>query len=404
LAHPGLTAESSFGASGNYGGLDQVRLLEWVRDNIAQFGGDPDNVTIFGESAGASSVCDLIASPLAKGLFHRAVVESAACTSKRSAQYLDHAAPISGRQSAEDLGRDAAQLLGCDQDSDPVACMRAKTPAEIFSTLKPATGTFMSGPFFRSIVDGHLLPDAPMAIIEAGNHSRVPVIGTVNQNEEGLWRMSVIMPALGGHGYTLQNANDTVDPTRFASFVSFAFGPANQQDVMAMYPTVTTGADAVEATEQLMTDVVFVCPLRRSLRALAQGNQSIYLGYFTRVPPNSLVAREHLWAIHASEIPYVFGTLDAAAQIYLPLDQTDRNLSDAMMKAWFSMAKQGDPGTVQGMDWPAYDATSNQYLEWNWPAAVHGDLRKTQCDYINTFRDSNLCTSGGTNLPLACYM
>jgi len=404
LAHPGLTAESSFGASGDYGSLDQIRLLEWVRDNIAQFGGDPDNVTIFGESAGASNVCDLVASPLAQGMFDRAVLESAACTSKRSAQYLDHVAPISGKKSAEDLGLDAAQTLGCAQADNPVACMRNKTPGEIFSALKPATGTFMSGPFFRTIVDGHMLPDAPMAIIEAGRQNKVPVIGTANQNEEGLWRMTVIMPALGGHGYTLQDANETVDPSRFASFVSWAFGAANQQVVMAIYPKVTTGAEAVEATERLMTDVVFVCPLRRSLQALSQGSQNVFMGSFTRVPPNTIVAREKLGAIHSSEIKYVFGTLDAAAQIEKPLDQTDSDLSDAMTKAWFSMAKLGDPGAAQGVDWPAYDTTSTRYLEWNWPAEVHDDLRKTQCDYIDAFRDSDLCRSGGTTLPLACLM
>ena len=184
LAHPDLTAESENRASGNYGGLDQVRLLEWVRDNIVQFGGDPDNVTIFGESAGGSSVCDLVASPLATGLFEHAVIESATCTSERSAQYLDRLAPITGKESAESVGEQAARLAGCADSTDVLACLRAKKPSELFAAIQPASGAFQPGkPFFHAIVDGYLLPRAPLETIQSGAHNQVPVMGTVNGNE-----------------------------------------------------------------------------------------------------------------------------------------------------------------------------------------------------------------------------
>ncbi len=403
LAHPALTAESPAGASGNYGGLDQVRLLEWVRDNIEQFGGDPDNVTIFGESAGASSVCDLVASPLAAGLFHRAVIESAACTSARSAQYLDRLAPVTGKQSAQALGETAAQLAGCDEAEDPVTCLRSKTVAELFASIQPASGAFEAGsrPFFHAIVDGSLLPEAPMDIIAAGEHNHVPVIGSVNQNEKGLWRAGETMPMLGGSGITMQDAQETVEATRFAAVVSWLFGQDRQQEVLAMYPQVTTGPEAVIAYEQLMTDLVFRCPLRRSLRAMAQWNPA-YLGYFTRVPPGSFVDREQYGAVHSSEIPYVFGTLDAAALIYQPLQQADRDLSHAMMSAWYALAQSGDPGT-DAVTWPAYQESSDEYLQWDWPPQVGSDLRKEQCDYIDAFRESDACSGLGTK-PMACAM
>jgi len=402
LAHPGLTAESPEGASGNYGGLDQVRLQQWVRDNIEQFGGDPSNVTIFGESAGASSVCDLVASPLASGLFQRAVVQSASCTSERAAQYLDRPAPITANKSAESLGVEAADSLGCSGEQDVVACMRAKSPAALFQAIRPASGTFMTGPFFRSIVDGYLLPDAPMKIIEANQHNDVPFIGLVNQNEEGLWRASVVMPALGGQGFTMQDAESTVEATRFPELVSLMFGADRQQDVLALYPQVSTGPEAVVTYEQLMTDLIFVCPLRRSVRALARWSESTYLGYFSRVAPGSFVEREQFGAVHSSEIAYVFGNLDAAAQIYLPLGQADQDLSDAMMHAWLSLAQSGDP-SAGSLVWPPYDEIGGAYVHWDWPVQTDTNLRKAQCDYIDAFRESDACT-GGATMPWACYM
>ncbi len=402
LAHSGLTAESPVGASGNYGALDHVRLLEWVRDNIEQFGGDPNNVTIFGESAGASSVCDLIASPLAAGLFHRAVVESAACTSERSAQYLDKLAPITGKKSAYSLGDEAADALGCSDEQDVVACMRSKKPSALFSSIHPASGVFMPGPFFRSIVDGHFLPSAPMQVIEAGEHNDVPFIGLVNENEKGLWRISEVIPLLGGHGYTLEDADETVVATRFATVVSLSFGVDRLQEVLAMYPPVTSGSDAVLAYERLMTDLIFVCPLRRTVRALSQWDENVYLGFFTRVPPGSYVDREQYGAIHASEIAYVFGNLDVAPQIYQPFLQDDWDLSGAMMQSWLSLARSGDPST-DVVSWPAYDESSDRYLQWDWPVESADGLRKTQCDYVDAFRESDACSGLGRK-PWACAM
>jgi len=403
LAHPLLSAEASYGASGNYGLLDQVLLLEWVRENAREFGGDPSNVTVFGESAGGGSVCHLVASPLAGGLFHRAVIQSASCPAAPAIRYLDVAAPVSDTPSAHEQGLEAEAKLGCEGATDPLACMRDHTPGELFEELEPSTGGFVGGVRFWPIVDGDFLPDAPGVIIEQGAHNAVPLIGGANANEIGLWRTFAIIPGLGGEGWTLEHADATVDPAAFVTAVNVWFGLAYGQQVLALYPEVTTGSEAVLAYERLLTDLLFVCTTRRYVRAFAHAESRTWLYLFTRVPPGSYADKELFGAIHGAEIKYPLGTLAEAEAIALPLTEDDDSLSAAMMSYWVRFAHTGDVNGGGAVSWPAFDDAGDRHLELAWPLAAGDSLRQQQCDLFDEFRQSLVCQGVGSK-PLACML
>lgn len=412
LAHAGLSDESPANASGNYGMLDQVLLLNWIQDNAQEFGGSPQNVTIFGESAGGGSVCHLVASPLGAGLFHRGVIQSASCPDPVAMRFLDRESPI-GAESAETLGDDAAAILECTSSDVPavIACMRGLTAGQLYQTLCPSTGAFVDGdawfPRLWPIVDGHFLHDATGAVISDGLHNHVPIIGGTNSNEMGLWRLIHTIPILGGEAAIallleglIDEAIETIDPDAMRLPVVALFGLLYRDRILELYPPGSTGRETVEAYERLLTDLMFACPTRRYMRALAGDIDSqVWLYHFTRVPQDPFAL--DIGAIHGLDIQYVFGNLDMESAMWNEsLDEDDAALSTAIMGYWARFSRTGDPNGDGAVEWLDYDGVTDSHLELDAIISPSSNLNQAGCNLIDEFRAAR-CESGGT-LPLAC--
>jgi len=302
FAHPELTKESDRNASGNYGFLDQISGLEWVQKNIANFGGDPKRVTIFGESAGSWSVNVLTASPLAKGLFQRAIGESGA-----------EFAPLRTLDEAEQGGVRFAKSAG----AESLAALRAKPAAELLKI-----GGAASGP----IVDGWFLPKDVRSIYAEGKQNDVALLIGSNADE----------------GTAFVTGNIRADGFRAAAKSRLG----DQADAyLKIYPADSDDA-AKKSSADAMRDQIFGWEMRTWARMQNKtGKSKVYLYYFSKVPPGEFGAK--LGAYHASEIAYVFENLRGGTPI-------DKKLSDEMSSYWVNFAAAGDPNGKALPKWPVY--------------------------------------------------
>lgn len=364
LAHPQLRAESPANVAGNYGLMDQIKALEWVRDNIRGFGGDPARVTIFGESAGAVAVCDLVASPPARGLFVRGIMQSGPCSA--DLKPLD-VPPLSIADSGLKQGLRAQSLLSCDAAPDPLACMRGKTVAEIFTALAPATSPlFTTGEVYSPIVDGAVLTGQPLSVLQSGAAAATPLLMGTNANEIALWRplYQAGVDTLAEYLFVLETLDFDVNAT-----LDY---PSAQ--LLALYPAAND-AEALPAFERFRTDITFTCPTRRSIRARTATGVRGYLYDFARVAP-ALVG---FGAVHAAEIVYVFNTVPLVGY-----GAADRALATAMQTYWANFAKFGDPNGGALAAWPDYVVASDRHLELNAPTLDKANHRKAECDFLDT--------------------
>jgi para-nitrobenzyl esterase len=322
--------------------MDQQFALKWVRRNISAFGGDPNKVTIFGESAGGFSVLANMASPTAKGLFQRGIVESGAYTI---------IFPQLTLPAAEAYGQQFATAVGC--PSQTAACLRGLSVQTIIGRGSVYTGTA------NPIVDGTILTQPISDALKSGQFNRVPVMNGTTRDEIR-WFVGLTELATG----------HVLTAAEYPGAVAASVGPANASRVLARYPLADYDSPSL-ALAAVSTDQVMACPARRLDRILTTRVRTFSFEFADRTAPAYFPAASFPYgAAHTLEIPYLFPLYHGGLGVAHPLNPAQERLSDQMVSYWTRFAKSADPNSDETPEWPRFQARNQKVQSLALPSAA----------------------------------
>ena len=340
LAAPALDAESPEHVSGNYGSLDQIAMLKWVKSNIAAFGGDPNHVFLFGTSAGGGNICALMTAPAAAGLFQSAAMES----SVPSGCELSTLADIENG-----TGKTVVDKLGCDTTHDVAACLRSKDVKEVIAALP---GKFSVLPrFYGPNIDGVVFPGQPRERLADGKSAMMPIIIGNQTGETKEWA---------------DTAGAVRDDASYAAAIDRVFGANARASILAHYPAASYPTPR-EAFTRVTTDALFTCATRRIADLFAR-KVPVYRYLFDRSLDNDPVQKAR-GPIHTIEHAYLFGWQGK----YVPTE-SDRATQTDMVGYWTNMARTSNPNDSALPPWPKATVKNQAYLMFAaTPTAKTGD-------------------------------
>ncbi|NVO02046.1 MAG: carboxylesterase family protein [Bacteroidetes bacterium] len=333
LVHPGLEPENINGVSGNYAVLDQILALTWVKNNIANFGGDTNKVMIFGESAGGVDVGNLLLTPLASGLFQRACIESAVpviddylSSKNKGISYVD---------SFTTVGNDVQKI----------AYMRSLPSDSLVRFETPPISGGAVGMGWRPVLDNVVFHNLPYQGFQSGSFNKVPLIIGSNSDE-----MSLSVPP-------------TVLPIMVTALINSTVPAAFQAQATSLYPPGTTNTEAKASYIGILTDAQFTATARRAAQCISQNQtEPVYRYFFTH--KHTIPALAVYGSYHGMELFYVFNTWENAPLGSGPLfSAQDDSVQFAMMKYWSNFANTGNPNGIGLVNWPQYQSSTDCYLE-----------------------------------------
>lgn len=360
LADGDLSAEdANHPVSGNYGIEDQAAALRWVRDNIAAFGGDPDKVTIFGQSAGGVSVCAQLSSPASAGLFQRAIIQSGPC-----------ATPLSELDAVSVLGQRLSEGLGCDDAEDRLACMRSK-PADDVAEVLPPDPSFAFGEGYTvwwPVLDGKIIPEQFDAAFNAGRFNKVPIINGATLDEGSLivWL---------SHNFLFQ----PLQADQYLGRLEYLVGDRHTAELVAAQYPLANYADPFEALTEAFSDGFFNCQTRTITKALSR-HVPVWAYQFDYREAPFFVPGTDLKAFHSAEIQYIFANPMSVTQSGFEGEQAE--LSRVMMGFWGQFARAGDPNYESLPTWPQF-MPGDKTLLFDASSSVASNVHRGDCNFWN---------------------
>ena len=364
LAHPALAEESEHNSTGNYGLMDKIAALKWVQKNIQGFGGNPDNVTLFGQSAGSSSVCALMASPLASGLFDKAIGQSAACLVKEKRD-------ANGQQRGARLAQLALSELGAQDSESQVTAkqLRSIDNQSLLSAMENSPWSEGS----RIVVDGWVLPEAPVDVFNANQQAKVPLL----------------VGSLANEGHELLPLNNALTESELDQYLNKTFAETAPK-LKALYAEDLAISPGM-ALREILTDAFMAMSMRGWAQYNHNADQPTYLYYMDYVPPayqiylfddpnlNLPGGPRSTGAYHSGDLAYVFNNVGKTGDFWL---EEDFAMARAMSGYWTTFAKTGNPNGANLPNWARYEPQNHNTQLLSNPIKTIAGAKREKLDLL----------------------